>query len=84
MDSAYLQDKLHKLMLLIAPEDCKKTVFSLDANDNKFVFGYEKDGVRQINRVTKQVAILIAMDVNYLMNHKQEPKRTRTKRVRTR
>lgn len=81
MDNAYLQDNLYKYMSLICGEENSKTVFAVDAGDNKFVIGYEKDGVRQVSRVTRQIAICLVMGLNnYKAMHHEEvkPKRIRT------
>lgn len=81
MDSEYLQNALWKYMRLICGEDNKKTVFAVEVGD-KFVIGYEINGVRHVSRITRQIAICLAMGLNTYMTLHQEkikPKRIRTK-----
>jgi hypothetical protein len=90
MDKEDLQNRLHKYMSLICGKDNVDTVFAIDVSDDKFIIGYEKDGVRQVSRITRQIAICLAADLNYYMvRHKKEfeaemNKNKKVKRCRTR
>ena len=60
---------------LCAKEEEKESCFC-DIIDGKFVFGYERDGKQQVNRVTRQIAIGLAMGLNnYIIFTKQTLKR---------
>ena len=83
MDSNYLCDHLLKYIRLYTTEKQKKTCFAYE-RDEMFFFGYVKDGERQVNKVTRQVAIGISMGVNYLFVKQQAKEKNKTKIIRRR
>lgn len=64
MDNEELRVRLLNYIRLCAKQEEKESCFC-DIIDGKFVFGYERDGKQQINRVTRQIAIGLAMGLNY-------------------
>lgn len=83
MDANYLCDHLLKYIRLCATEKQKKTCFAYE-RDEMFFFGYVKDGERQVNKITRQVAIAISMSLNYYLVMKQAKEKNKIKIIKRR
>lgn len=64
MDNDYLENGLYTYATLLAGKGNEKTAFALYAGGGKFVLGYEVKGVRQVSRITRQLAIALVMGLN--------------------
>lgn len=70
MDNDYLENGLYTYATLLAGEN-SKTAFALYVGGGKFILGYEIKGVRQVSRITRQLAIALVMSLNtYKVMHK--------------
>ena len=75
MDKKYLIEHLTKLTKVICGKENVDTVFAQRLKSGRFEFGYEKEGKEFKNIVTKQVAIILSLDVNRYLEYKQTKKK---------